>query len=276
MFSTPITFLKFTPSGGGNDPDAQAYIDAVIAAGGTLSGTEESAVNQLTLDFKAAGIYTKFDIFLPILGNTAASSKINLVEPSNATYDWDYVGTPVFSATGVLGNGTDAAMRSIWKMVDLVKADFGDAHWASYQKYNSGSAYHFNGVLDTAGEYNKCGLGTFYYPGYGGAFNNDFAGSTFTDPDFNGLLYIDNNATNVKSYINNSFDVSSGAAGTYWNANAGNALLGLYWHSQPNHIYEYSTNEVRSFSVGSYLNATERTDYYNAITTYQTTLGRNV
>ena len=160
-------------------------------------------------------------------------------------------------------------------MVDLVKADFGDAHWASYQKYNAGSTYHFNGVLDSSGEYNNTGLGTFYFPGYGGCFANDFQGSNLSDSGFNGLLYIDNNSTNVKSYINNSLDNTDGVGGgVFWSATAGHALLGLYWHTQPGNIYEYSTNEVRSFSIGSFLNATERTDYYNAIITFQTSLSR--
>ena len=278
MFSTGFAFLKnVTASGGGYDPDAEAYFTQVLAVGGSLTIPEKNAVNQLTLDFKTAGIYNKFDIFLPVLGSTSASCKINLVEPSNATYDWDYLGTPVFSSTGVLGNGTDAVMRSIWKMVALVKADFGDVHWASYQKYNAGSAYHFNGVLDINSNYQKCGLGTFYYPGYGGAFNDDFAGSNYSDPDFNGLLYIDNNGTNVKSYINNSFDTLSAVSSVgYWDANAGNSLLGLYWAGQTNNNFEFSSNEVRSFSIGSYLNGTERTDYYNAVQTFQTSLGRNV
>jgi hypothetical protein len=164
-------------------------------------------------------------------------------------------------------------------MNDLVNANFGDVHWASYQKYNAGSTYHFNGVLDTAsGEYNKCGLGTFYYPGYGGAYNNDFAGSfNSSDADFNGLLYIDNNGSSVISYLNNTLDYTSGVAGApVWYASAGNSLLGLYWAGQTNDNYEFSTNEVRSFSIGAYLDSTERTAYYNAVQTYQTSLSRQV
>ena len=36
-----------TSSGGGFDPDAQAFFDRVTTAGGTLTTTEKNATNQL-------------------------------------------------------------------------------------------------------------------------------------------------------------------------------------------------------------------------------------
>jgi hypothetical protein len=283
MFSTGFAFLKnVTASGGGYDPDAEAYFTQVLAVGGSLTTPEKNAVNQLVLDFKAAGIYNKFDIFLPVLGNTAASSKINLVEPSNATYDWDYLGTPTFSSTGILGNGTDAVVRSIWKINNLVKSQIGDSHWAVYQKYNfNANGFYVNGTLDTDAGYIKFGLGVWDALSgmYGGIYQDQFSFGGLTGADAQGLVYMEaENSSLASYYIANSLITSNTNTQSAFSANAGNALLGLYWPGfNANNIYsEYSTNEIRSFSVGSYLSSGQRTAYYNAVQTYQTALGRQV
>jgi hypothetical protein len=282
MFSTGFAFLKnVTASGGGYDPDAEAYFTQVLAVGGSLTIPEKDAVNQLTLDFKAAGIYSKFDIFLPILGNTAASSKINLVEPSNATYDWDYVGTPVFSATGIKGNGTDAAVRSLWKVDDLVKSQPGDAHWSSYQKYYSSSTGNLNGGFDIGGTFFIHGMGNGQNTGFGStSVNGIYCGLIYSGGQaaMDGFMYIEAETSSLaKSYLQNSIMQTDTTAQSQLSANCGQALLACYFNGETNNIYPYfNPNEARSFSVGSYLDSAERTAYYNAITTYQTTLGRNV
>ena len=130
MFSTGFAFLQNSPAaGGGYDPDAEAYMDEVLAVGGSLSIPEKNAVNQLTLDLKAAGIWNKLDIFLPVLGIDPEAMVLNLVAPTDSTWTWTYWGTPTLSSTGILGNGTDAAVLSNWYLnEDLVLSQVNDLH----------------------------------------------------------------------------------------------------------------------------------------------------
>ena len=96
MFTTPFAFMA-APAGG-YDPDAQAYIDAVIAAGGTLSSPQQDAVNTYFLGLKSDGIYSKFYFNYLYLGGVANSNKINAVNPG--TYDLTFQGTWTHSTSG--------------------------------------------------------------------------------------------------------------------------------------------------------------------------------
>jgi hypothetical protein len=52
-----------TAAGGGNDPDAQAFIDAT-----GISGTTATAINQLVLGLKTDNIWTKTQALYPFVG----------------------------------------------------------------------------------------------------------------------------------------------------------------------------------------------------------------
>ena len=85
MFSTPFTFLS-APVGGGFDPDAQAYIDAVISAGGTLSGGNQDAINTLYEDLKTEGLYSSVKYMYPFMGGIKEAHAICGINPSNSDY----------------------------------------------------------------------------------------------------------------------------------------------------------------------------------------------
>ena len=65
-----------------SDADAQAYINRVYTAGGTLTNTEANAVNQLTIDMKAAGVWTAMKAVYPMVGSSAAACAQNLKSSS--------------------------------------------------------------------------------------------------------------------------------------------------------------------------------------------------
>ena len=95
-------------SGGGIDPDAQAY----ITAASIVDTTEVAAVNQLFLDLKGTGsttnssnIYSKFYALYPISPTSLAAAAVNAVNP--ATYDITWFNSPTHTTSGVVGNGTN-------------------------------------------------------------------------------------------------------------------------------------------------------------------------
>tara|TARA_R110000782_G_C14783347_1_gene410195 strand:+ start:72 stop:1580 length:1509 start_codon:yes stop_codon:yes gene_type:complete len=94
----PFSF-QGTKAGGGGDADATAYIDEVIAQGGTLSGAEETAIETFYTNLKTAGIYSKLHVFYPFLGGVAASNAVEGKDPGG-TYDISFVGTWQHSITG--------------------------------------------------------------------------------------------------------------------------------------------------------------------------------
>lgn len=267
---------------------AETYIAKVLAVGGTLTTTEQNAVIQFVDDLETIGIIDDFDIILPILGGTSASCKINLFDPDNTLYDWDYLGSPTFSSTGIKGNATNAAVRSLWKINGLAKANNTNAHISTYLKYYSGGS-GLTGVIDTAGSpYVKAPVCGYYGSSYGGMWTDSF-GSLWAPgaSSFEGFMYSDNRygATSEQGqrfYYNNILRGNTSLAPSSFTNDSGFALLNLYWYTQnATHVYngEFSNDEYRFFSIGKKLeggSGTKRTDFYNAVQTFQTTIGRNV
>lgn len=114
MITLPIGFYASVAAGtggtGGYDPNAQAYINAVLAAGGTLNTTTQDAVNMLFLGLKATTIYNKLWSMFPIVGGTEAAHAINALNPG--TRDLTFVGGWTHGPTGAEGNNTNTAART--------------------------------------------------------------------------------------------------------------------------------------------------------------------
>jgi hypothetical protein len=88
------------------DPDATIYLEAVAAAGGTVTPTITSATNALFTDLKGASLYTKIDVMYPHLGGVAASNALNAKNVAGA-FNITWYGGMTFSSNGAIGNGTN-------------------------------------------------------------------------------------------------------------------------------------------------------------------------
>jgi hypothetical protein len=84
--------------GGGVDADAQAFFNRVTAAGGTLSATEQTAVNTLTINLKSTGIWSKMRVIYPMVGASPASCSQNL---KSASFTGTFSGSWIYASTGV-------------------------------------------------------------------------------------------------------------------------------------------------------------------------------
>jgi hypothetical protein len=96
--------LSYRPGGAAPniDPDAKAYIAAVVAAGGTVSGGQKSAINTFYKTGKADGWYSSIKrLYLPIWGIEAPSA-IDMIGLTSGTF----VGGINHSAGYVTTNGT--------------------------------------------------------------------------------------------------------------------------------------------------------------------------
>lgn len=90
-----------------SDADAQAFVNRVYTAGGTLTNTEANAVNQLVIDMKAAGIWTSMKAVYPMVGASAAACAQNL---KSSSFTGTFSSGWTFASTGITGNGTSAYM----------------------------------------------------------------------------------------------------------------------------------------------------------------------
>ena len=92
------------------DTDAAAYLADVLSAGGTgITSTVSAATNTLYTELKSNGLYSKFIIFYPFVGGTAASHSIMGDRTSGTTYDMVFDGGLIHNADGIIGNGTNGA-----------------------------------------------------------------------------------------------------------------------------------------------------------------------
>jgi hypothetical protein len=89
----------------GYDSDAQAFFDRVTTAGGSLSTTEQDAVNTLVVQMKADGIWTKMKAVYPMVGASAAACAQNL---KSSSFTGSFSAGWTFASTGVTSNGTSA------------------------------------------------------------------------------------------------------------------------------------------------------------------------
>lgn len=99
-----ILRYKKPPSGGGGlDPDLSAWIAAVISAGGTVSGTQQTNVGNLIASLKANSLFSTCDRIWLLASENIHQAQIDLV--NRAT--WTQNGTVTFAAgAGMTGDGS--------------------------------------------------------------------------------------------------------------------------------------------------------------------------
>ena len=91
------------------DADWLAYYNRVIAAGGTLTTTEQNATLQLVLDLKANSLWTPMKAIYPMVGASAAACAQNL---KSSSFTGTFTAGWTFSSNGVNGNGVSSYMTT--------------------------------------------------------------------------------------------------------------------------------------------------------------------
>jgi hypothetical protein len=111
---TATPTLTPTPSSApATDPDADAFLNAVLLSGGTgITSTISAATQTLFTDLKTAGLYSKIIALYPYIGGVANSHRINAVNLTNYLITWS--GTITHNAQGVRGNGVSGAGDTGW------------------------------------------------------------------------------------------------------------------------------------------------------------------
>lgn len=280
MFSTPFTFLKFTPSGGGLDPDAQAFLTAT----GITDPTIETAINDLVVDLKAASLWSLFYAIYPLVGGTSTTCKYNLVDPqdTDGAYRLTFSGGWTFSSSGIEGNASNTYANTYF----VPSTDFTSYYNSSLGVYTTDNSAAMTGYLNVpmAANRNTAGASVFQFAldlgsgtgvGVYDAYNEGNrilinpavqpAGLTWVDnAGFNGTAIIYKNATSQGS---TTINISNPQIEYSFYIGARNT------GGTPNY---YTGNQFSFAFISDQIGTANATALYTIVQDFQTALGRQV
>lgn len=254
-----------------SDADAQAFINRVYTAGGTLTNTEANAVNQLVIDMKAAGIWTSMRAVYPMVGSSAAACSQNL---RSSSFTGTFTSGWTFASTGVTPNGTSAYMDSGFAPNSFTS---NNSHLSYYSRTNNSAT-----LSREIGSNNLSSAS--YNPEYsirisdlnlgGGTLGdyNIFSSFSTTNSDYFGIMSRVN-STSLKSYKNGVLQDTKTATNTLTSSSL-NIYIGAT--NFGGSASRYSNRQCAFASIGDGLTDTEAANLYTAVQTFQTTLNRQV
>jgi hypothetical protein len=254
------------------DPDAAAFFARVTAAGGTLSATEQTAVNTLVVQMKADGTWTPMKAIYPMVGASAAACAQNL---KSSSFTGTFTSGWTFASTGVTGNGTSAYMDTNLNQSNNLTPS--NNHVSIYSRTDvNGTISPLNLNVDCGVTNNQTHSFSQILTRLNGNFAYENGSQTTSVAVINSLgFYIGSSisSTSGKAYKNGSLVATSTTtqARTMYNANvyigATNALGTAFY---------YSIRQYAFASIGDGLTDTQAGNFYTAVQAFQTTLSRQV
>jgi len=246
--------------GAGIDADALAFFARVTAAGGTLSGTEKTAVNQLVLDMKAASIWTSMKAVYPMVGASAAACAQNL---KSSSFTGTFNGGWTYASTGVTPNGVNAFMNTGLNINTNLSQN--NTHISIYSRTNIQGLF-----CDIGGDLSLPALNIF--PNFNGDAYfraNDNGGGTIANTNTLGLFMANRiSSTQSRNRINGVLKIVTANSTGLQNANL------FLAKGEVNGFYSPRQNAFAS--IGDGLTDTQAVDFYTAVQAFQTTLSRQV
>lgn len=255
----------------GIDPDAQAFFDRVTTAGGTLSATEKTAVNQLVLDMKSYSIWSKMKAIYPMVGASSAACAKNL---KSSSFTGSFSSGWTFASTGVTPNGTSAYMNTGFS--------------ARTEQTVNNCAVSVYVRTSTMG-IDKAEMGSTVSPSFlpiialqttsntiRQQYCWDFSGGlvSITTSDASGFWGVSRTASNIWQ----SFERDTIVAKTSTQSETLLPLPNIYIGAVNNNgtAINYSFREIAFAHMGDGLTNAEASNFYTAVQAFQTTLSRQV
>jgi hypothetical protein len=256
------------------DADAVAFFNRVTTAGGTLSATEQIAVNTLVKQMKTDGIWTKMKAIYPMVGASAAACAQNL---KSSSFTGTFTSGWTFASTGVTPNGTSAYMDI--GLNPSISITNNNNHISIYSRTNTDGVFGDIGVSANsptfiplnalyARDTNQFGSRAYSYTiGFSlNTANTDSRGFFVTNRTSNIVLNAWKNGTKQGTATYTNTDNITTVNRNYF---LGAINLGGSSGQFANREYAFS-------SIGDGLNDTNASDFYTAVQAFQTTLSRNV
>lgn len=253
-----------------SDADAQGFVNRVYLSGGVLSANELSAVNDLVIDMKSYGIWSKMKAIYPMVGASAAACAQNL---KSSSFTGTFNGGWTFASTGATPNGTSAYMDTgLNTALNLTKTS---THLSTYIRTNV-AGIHYD--LGNSSNFGATANPTFLITRY----SNDLAyigiadtsyGTSITTTNSLGFWCGTTNGSTTQTLFKNGTSIKTGTSASgefannnlYLSANNGGGVAQIF-----------SSKQTAFASIGDGLTDTDASNFYTAVQAFQTTLSRNV
>ena len=268
------------------DLDALAFINASQLS----SETQKKAVNDLTVDLKNAGIWTKMKAIYPMVGGTATRHRWNLKDPRDvdAAYRLQFNGGWTHSDSGSKGNGVNSYANTYFIANGVLTLY--NAHQSYYSTTTglSSSFQYFMGATANSGIYTglnewQLGMGTsgdMYYLQHSQKGNDIVFSTGHTSRAAFWLgTRLSSDTGSMKLWKNGTLsanNATSNPAGVSLN------IYPLYLGGTRNQtagspFLSFPTDTNCAFAtIGDGLTDAEASSLYTIVQKYQTTLGRQV
>jgi hypothetical protein len=245
----------------------------VIANGGSLTTTEQNAILALVTNLQANGTWNKMKLIYPMVGGTAASCAVNLVDSNYlATFSSGWT----FTSTGGAPTGANTFMRAIGFNPSLVLPT-NDTCFSYYSRTNNTFNGTDLGCQNTTSDLTRVAF-SIYFSGSSYADLNDFTnGRIGANPSGTSGLFIMSreSSTLMKMYKRG---VQLGATNTAsMTSLLPNAIYSVGTLDFNDGINFSSTNRECAFShVSTSLTSAQALAFDNSVQAFQTALSRQV
>jgi hypothetical protein len=239
------------------DADWLSYYNRVIAAGGTLTTTEQNATLQLVLDLKANSLWTPMKAIYPMVGASAAACAQNL---KSSSFTGTFNGGWTFANTGALPNGSTGYMDT--GIIPSTDLSISSAHLSSYNNTNPN-----NGMLLGANALN-CFLQYSSGQLYGGLANTTFINTTASQTA--SFVMVNRPSSSTLNLFRNNSKILENTSNTGSSYTSNNLELARYGSGF------YQGSRFAFASIGDGLTDTEASNFYTSVQAMQVTLSRNV
>lgn len=258
MFLSTHGILARTASGGGVDPDAQAF----ITAASITDPTQQSAINTLVVDFKGYNIWTKFKAIYPIVGGVASSHAVNLKTPG--TFNLTFASGWTHSSNGMTPLNTYADTN----LNDNTILNLNSVHVSYYSRTNSNNTEIEIGAGLSDGLFIEARTsGISYYRVHSSALLQH------SDSDSRAFYVANRTASNLMNAWKNGTKVAT-STGVSTTKQSLNIYIGALNNGG---VASFPSSKQCAFaSIGDGLTDTEAANFYTAVQAFQTTLGRSI
>jgi hypothetical protein len=265
------------------DADAQAFFDRVATAGGTLSNTEKLAVNQLVLDMKDDGIWTKMKAIYPMVGGgtgtTAARQAACAQNLKSSSFTGTFTSGWTFASTGVTPNGSSAYMDT--SLIPNTSLLLNSVSISYYNRTASAASSSFSvsmgcslSATNNIALVIKRGFDNLRYVAI---YSDTFSANATTTSNWQGFWVGNKQSSNNLKLIQNNTTLGNNIT-TNINTSIPNVpiYIGVLNGTSAPVSQTFDNKQCAFASIGDGLTDSEASNLYTAVQAFQTTLSRNV
>jgi hypothetical protein len=260
-------------SGGGFDPDAQAFFDRVTTAGGTLSETEKTATNTLVVSMKADGVWSAMKAIYPMVGASAAACAQNL---KSSSFTGTFTSGWTFASTGVTPNGTSAYFDTAFNTTTNQSVNN-----LSLSAYIRTSAMGTGAITDmgnwqggTARPLTNLQTNTTTRDIYCWDYIGVGSFTSTSTADASGMWGVSRSGASSWQSFQRNTSVSQTGTTTQTTVPNNNVYIGAA--NGDGTATEFTSRQIAFAHLGDSLTNTQFNNFYTAVQTFQTTLSRQV